>query len=113
MTFNFVPLLAEQIEEYASGKFKESWFDIAFAKTETLTIEQKREIIERAFQVNDIYVHRWPRFAELRSQVQSAGAEASVAHFSVRDWRDLQVLSQLAWTDEEYLCRRCRHGEAL
>ena len=102
MTFNFVPLLAEQIEEYASGKFKESWFDIAFAGTETLTVEQKREIVERAFQVNDIYVHRWPRFAELRSQVQSAGAEASVAHFSVRDWRDLQVLSQLAWTDEEY-----------
>jgi alpha-amylase/alpha-mannosidase (GH57 family) len=102
MTFNFVPLLAEQLEEYASGKFKESWFDIAFARTETLTIEQKREIIERAFQVNDIYVHRWPRFAELRSQVQSAGAEASVQHFSVRDWRDLQVLSQLAWTDEEF-----------
>ena len=102
MTFNFVPLLAEQIEEYASGNFKESWFEIAFAKTETLTVEQKREIIERAFQVNDIYVQRWPRYAELRSQVQSAGPEASVAHFSVRDWRDLQVLSQLAWTDEEY-----------
>ena len=102
MTFNFVPLLAEQIEEYAGGKFKEPWFDIAFAKAETLTIEQKREIIERAFQVNDIYIQRWPRFAELRSQVQSAGPEASVAHFSVRDWRDLQVLSQLAWTDEEY-----------
>ena len=28
-TFNFVPLLAEQIEEYASGKFKEEWFEIA------------------------------------------------------------------------------------
>ncbi len=102
MTFNFVPLLAEQIEEYASGKFKESWFDVAFAKAETLTVEQKREIVERAFQVNDIYVNRWPRFAELRSQVQSAGPEAAVAQFSVRDWRDLQVLSQLAWTDEEY-----------
>jgi alpha-amylase/alpha-mannosidase (GH57 family) len=103
MTFNFVPLLAEQIEEYASGSFKESWFEVAFAKAETLTVDQKREIIERAFQVNDIYIQRWPRFAELRSQVQSAGPEASVAHFSVRDWRDLQVLSQLAWTDEEYL----------
>ena len=102
MTFNFVPLLAEQIEEYASGKFKETWFEVAFAKTETLTVDQKREIIERAFQVNDIYVNRWPRFAELRSQVHSAGPEAAVAHFGLRDWRDLQVLSQLAWTDEEY-----------
>ena len=35
-TFNFVPLLAEQIEEYASGKFKEPWFEIAFATADTL-----------------------------------------------------------------------------
>lgn len=102
-TFNFVPLLAEQIEEYASGKFKEPWFEIAFATAETLTPEQKREALERAFQVNENYVLRWPRFAELRGQVHSGGAEASVAHFAPRDWCDLQVLSQLAWMDEEYL----------
>ena len=27
-TFNFVPLLAAQIEEYASGKFREPWFEV-------------------------------------------------------------------------------------
>ena len=36
-TFNFVPLLAEQIEEYASGRFKEEWFEIAFAPADSLT----------------------------------------------------------------------------
>ncbi len=41
MTFNFVPLLAEQIEEYASGHFKEDWFEIAFAPAESLTDDQK------------------------------------------------------------------------
>ena len=50
-----------------------------------------------------ILVRRWPRFAELESQTRSGGAEACVAHWSLRDWRDLQVLSQLAWMDEEYL----------
>lgn len=104
-TFNFVPLLAEQIEEYASGKFRETWFDIAFAAGESLAPEQKREAIERAFQVNGNFLHRWPRFAELHAQVQAAGTEASVAHFSLRDWCDLQVLSQLAWMDEEYIAR--------
>ena len=68
-TFNFVPLLAEQIEEYASGQFKEEWFEIAFAPADSLTPEQKRKALERAFQVNESLVNRWPRFAELQSQV--------------------------------------------
>lgn len=102
-TFNFVPLLAEQIEEYASGQFKEPWFEIAFADAASLTIEQKRIALERAFQVNDLFLQRWPRFGELRSRLQSSGAEACAAHWSAGDWRDLQVLSQLAWMDEEYL----------
>ena len=102
-TFNFVPLLAEQIEEYASGQFKEEWFEIAFAPAESLTVEQKRKALERAFQVNENLVYRWPRFAELQSQVRS-GARRLHGH-SARDWRDLQVLSQLAWMDEEYLAR--------
>ncbi|MGA3300707.1 MAG: glycoside hydrolase, partial [Candidatus Acidiferrales bacterium] len=35
-TYNFVPLLAAQIEEYASGKFREPWFDLAFAAADVL-----------------------------------------------------------------------------
>ncbi|MFZ3216833.1 MAG: glycoside hydrolase family 57 protein [Candidatus Acidiferrales bacterium] len=104
-TFNFVPLLAAQIEEYASGKFREPWFEAAFAKADELKAEQKREILERAFQVNETYVQRWARFADLQSQVRSAGAEACVARFEEQDWRDLQVLSQLAWMDEEYIAK--------
>ena len=104
-TFNFVPSLAAQIEEYASGQFRESWFEIAFAHAGSLSSEQKREALIRAFQLNDNFLHRWPRFQELRSQVLSAGSEACIAHFVLQDWRDLQVLSQLAWMDEEYLAK--------
>ena len=102
-TFNVVPLLAEQIEEYASGKFKEQWFDLAFAAAETLKTEEKREILERGFQINDNFLHRWPRYRELKNSVQAAGTEGSVAQFALREWRDLQLLSQLAWMDEEYI----------
>jgi alpha-amylase/alpha-mannosidase (GH57 family) len=104
-TFNFVPLLAEQIEEYASGQFKEPWFDIAFAEATSLTYDQKRAALERAFQVNDLFLLRWPRFGELRSRLQSGGVETCAAHWSPGEWRDLQLLSQLAWMDEEYLQR--------
>jgi len=104
-TFNLVPLLGEQIEEYASGRFKEPWFEIAFAPAESLSGDQKREALERAFQVNENLMRRWPRFGELESQTRSGGTEACVAHWSPREWRDLQVLSQLAWMDEEYLAK--------
>ena len=102
-TFNIVPLLAEQIKEYAGGQFSEPWFDIAFAPATSLTTDQKREALERAFQVSDPILQRRPRLVELQSRVRSSGIEASVAQFSVQDWRDLQVLSQLVWMDEEYL----------
>ncbi|HKV49353.1 MAG TPA: glycoside hydrolase family 57 protein [Candidatus Acidoferrales bacterium] len=102
-TFNVVPLLAEQIEEYASGLFKEPWFEIAFADAGSLTFEQRKAALERGFQVNDLFLQRWPRFGELRSRLHSSGVEASAAHWSAGDWRDLQMLSQLAWMDEEYL----------
>jgi len=104
-TFNFVPLLAAQIEEYASGRFNEPWFEIAFAPAAGLSRDQKREALDRAFQVNENFLRRWPRFGELHAEFRSHGAESCIAHFVERDWRDLQLLSQLAWMDEEYLAR--------
>jgi alpha-amylase/alpha-mannosidase (GH57 family) len=105
-TFNMVPSLAAQIEEYASGQFKEPWFEAAFAPSDSLTAEQKATILDRAFQVNhENLMARWPRFVELYRQVQTSGAQTAAAHFSAGDWRDLQVLSQLAWMDEEYFTR--------
>ncbi len=106
VTFNVVPSLAAQIEEYASGRFLEPSFDAAFAPAETLTSEQKTALLERAFQVNhENLMSRWPRFVELFRQVQTSGAQTATAHFGANDWRDLQVLSQLAWMDEEYFTR--------
>ena len=103
-TFNVVPSLGAQLEEYASGKFDEPWFTVAFRPTASLTTEDKSEILLRAFQLNyDHLLARWPRFIELHQWVSSQGHERVLQSFGERDWRDLQVLSQLAWMDEEYL----------
>jgi len=103
-TFNVVPSLGAQLEEYASGKFDEPWFTVAFRPTATLTFEDKSEILLRAFQLNyDHLLARWPRFIELHQWVSSQAHERVLQSFGERDWRDLQVLSQLAWMDEEYL----------
>jgi alpha-amylase/alpha-mannosidase (GH57 family) len=105
-TFNMVPSLCMQLEEYASGKFNESWFSLAFKSTEALTREDKNEILARAFQVNhERLMSRWPRFVELYEWSRPAGGAQALVTFTGRDWRDLQLLSQLAWMDEEWFSK--------
>jgi alpha-amylase/alpha-mannosidase (GH57 family) len=102
-TFNMVPSLCMQLEEYATGKFNEPWFRTVFKPVDSLTKEDKREILERAFQVNhERLMSRWPRFVELYEWSRPAGGAQALVTFTARDWRDLQLLSQLAWMDEEW-----------
>ncbi|MBI3669474.1 MAG: hypothetical protein HY237_06825 [Acidobacteria bacterium] len=115
-TFNVVPSLGAQLEEYASGQFREPWFDLVLRPADQLTAEDKAEILVRAFQVNrENLMSRWPRFVELFEWAQASG-ERTVTTFATRDWRDLQLLSQLAWMDEEWLAsdpvvtRLCKKG---
>jgi alpha-amylase/alpha-mannosidase (GH57 family) len=103
-TFNVVPSLGMQLEEYASGTFNEPWFSLAFKKADALTREDKAEIIARAFHVNhERLLSRWPRFEELFEWSRPAGGAQAQVTFTLRDWRDLQLLSQLAWMEESWL----------
>jgi alpha-amylase/alpha-mannosidase (GH57 family) len=105
-TFNVVPSLGMQIEEYASGTFDEPWFALAFKDAHELIREDKVEILARAFQINhERLLSRWPRFVELLEWSRPAGGAQALVTFTPRDWRDLQVLSQLAWMDEEWLAK--------
>jgi alpha-amylase/alpha-mannosidase (GH57 family) len=103
-TFNIVPALGIQLEEYASGNFNEPWFSLAFKNTDELTRVDKSEILSRAFQVNyERLMSRWPRFVELYEWSRPAGGAQALVAFTPRDWRDLQVLSQFAWMEESWL----------
>jgi alpha-amylase/alpha-mannosidase (GH57 family) len=103
-TFNVVPSLGAQLEEYASGKFDEPTFTASFRPFANLTPDDKTELLERSFQINyDNLLARWPRYIELHHWVHTQGKARARQTFGERDWRDLQVLSQLAWMDEEYL----------
>jgi len=105
-TFNVVPALGIQLEEYASGKFNEPWFELAFKPSDELTRQDKAEILARAFQVNhERLMSRWPRFVELFEWSRRAGGAQALVTFTPRDWRDVQVLSQLAWMDEIWLAK--------
>lgn len=103
-TFNLVPSLVRQVEHYASGQFQEPWFELAFRPAEELSESQREDLLRRAFFANrERMIQRWPRYAELYRKVNQLGLADAARQLVRRDWRDLQVLSQLAWTDEEYL----------
>jgi len=102
-TFNVVPSLGMQLEEYASCSFKEPWFSLAFKNADELTRDDKAEILARAFQVNHEHLmSRWQRFVELFEWSRPAGGAQALVSFTPRDWRDLQLLSQLAWMEESW-----------
>lgn len=105
VTFNMVPSLVEQVEEYASGRFSEPWFDTVLCRADSLSEEQKLSLVESGFHVNENFLQRWPRYGDLASQARSGGAETCIARWGLSEWRDLQLLSQLAWMDEEYLAK--------
>jgi alpha-amylase/alpha-mannosidase (GH57 family) len=104
-TINLVPSLGAQLEEYASGNFSEPWFDLAFRSADQLDADAKREILDRAFQINqDHLMRRFPRFTELHDWATQHAADSNpLDAFGQRDFRDLQLLSQLAWMDEQWL----------
>jgi alpha-amylase/alpha-mannosidase (GH57 family) len=96
-TFNLVPSMVFQIEEYASGKASDPFLDCALARAEDLTEAQRNFVLKYFFQANvEHMIYRYPRYRELYEKRD---------RFSVQDLRDLQVLSQLVWFDEDLLAR--------
>jgi alpha-amylase/alpha-mannosidase (GH57 family) len=105
-TFNVVPSLGMQLEEYASGKFDEPLFSLSMKHANELTHEDKAELLARSFQLNhERLMSRWPRLVELHEWAQPAGGMQALVTYTPRDWRDLQLLSQLAWMDEIWLAK--------
>src|SRR5580704_11289338 len=96
-TFNLVPSVVVQIEEYAAGTASDPFLDCAVTPAEELTESQRVFMRRYFFQANpERVINRYPRYRELHE---------SRHPFTVSDLRDLQVLSQLAWFDEDLLSR--------
>jgi alpha-amylase/alpha-mannosidase (GH57 family) len=103
-TFNLVPSLMTQIDDYASGNAADPFLRAALKPSEDLTEAEQDFILHYFFHANPArMIFRYPRYSELYYAWQGAGRSPKRARrvFGVREFRDLQVLSQLAWFDEE------------
>jgi alpha-amylase/alpha-mannosidase (GH57 family) len=105
-TFNLVPSMMLQVEEYASGKAVDPFLRVALKPSETL------ETAETEFMLRNLLmpsppptIARFPRYAEFCQAWAAANCnpQRTLRLFTTAALRDLQVLSQLAWFDEDLL----------
>lgn len=104
MTFNMVPSLVAQLEDYARDTAREESYEIAFKPVDKLSREEQESLLTFAFQLNrENLLNRHPRFRELHEKAKATERRSAARLFNFQDLLDLQVLSQLAWFDEIYL----------
>jgi alpha-amylase/alpha-mannosidase (GH57 family) len=98
-TFNLVPSLIAQIEEYAAGKAQDPAFELAFKPVVELTENDRSLIIERFFPVPvRTMLQPFPRYFELYERRSDPSRHHT---FSDQDIRDIQVWWTLAWIDHD------------
>ncbi|GBD09813.1 hypothetical protein HRbin22_02074 [Candidatus Thermoflexus japonica] len=109
VTFNLTPVLIRQLEDLAAGA-KDIYWALAEKPADALTDDEKRFILQRFFDANwQRVIPRFPRYQELLEKrgrsADPAAIERAMAAFTVQDFRDLQVLFNLAWMDPDFLAR--------
>jgi alpha-amylase/alpha-mannosidase (GH57 family) len=105
-TFNLVPSLITQIQDYVAGTAHDPFLNVASRPAKDLTGDERRFALQYLFQSNPVHlIGRYPRYAELWDRFQSSGADPDRAerYLQPQDFTDLQVLSQIAWFDEFFL----------
>lgn len=98
-TFNLTPSLIRQLDDISAGAKDLYWVHAEIPASE-LTDAQKQFLLDRFFDINSTIIARFPRYAEL-----AARRDAGIDAWSEQDFRDLQVLFNLAWTDPDWLAR--------
>ncbi|MFY9845339.1 MAG: glycoside hydrolase family 57 protein [Terriglobales bacterium] len=108
-TFNLVPSLITQIQDYVSGDAKDPFLQVVMKAAKDLTEQERRFALQYLFQANPVNViGRYPRYRELWEKFRGAGdsPERAEKYFSAQDFTDLQVLSQIGWFDEYFLAEK-------
>ncbi len=96
-TFNLVPSLIEQIEDYAENKVKDKYFELSLKPADKLSVTEKELILKTFFHINkEKVIALFPRYYELYLR-RSRNKE-----FSTQDYLDLQAWFNLAWIDASF-----------
>ena len=108
-TFNLVPSLITQIQDYVSGDAQDPFLQVASKPAKDLTEQERRFALQYFFQAHPVNViGRYPRYRELWERFRGAGdsPERAEKYFQTQDLTDLQVFSQIGWFDEYFLAEK-------
>src|SRR6202051_2019479 len=108
-TFNLVPSLINQIQDYVSGEAQDPFLQVASKPANDLSQQERRFALQYLFQANLANViGRYPRYRELWEKFHGTGdsPERAEKYFQTQDLTDLQVLSQIGWFDEYFLAEK-------
>jgi alpha-amylase/alpha-mannosidase (GH57 family) len=103
VTFNLTPSLIRQLDDLAGGA-RDLYQVLAEKPADQLTAEDKAFIEARFFDTNPKIIARFPRYKELADNRKKADA------WTTADWRDLQLLFNLAWVDPDWLAEEPLKG---
>jgi len=102
-TFNLVPSMMVQVEEYAAGQAADPFLQVALKPAEELDERERAFLLRNSFLAPPArMIYRYPRYGELFDAARPQANAGSRWLFGPRDLRDLQMWSQLAWFDEEF-----------
>ena len=106
-TFNLVPSLIFQLDEYATGA-KDIQLILSETPASGLTTEDKDFILRRFFDANwEQMIKKYPRYWQLLQKRGETVSDRSIAEaierFTEEDFRDLQVWFNLAWLDPDFI----------
>ena len=105
-TFNLVPSMMVQVDEYARDVAVDPFLLAALKPAEDLTETEQGFLLLNSFHADpQRLIYRYPRYRELYDawQASNRNAERARRALGAQGFRDLQVLSQVAWFDEEFL----------
>lgn len=110
-TFNLVPSLMDQLEDYLPpANRSDQLLDLCAKPADTLTPPEQTYLLEQGFMAHwDRMIKPYPRYYDLLTKRGTSLDEAQLAvalrRFTVEDYRDLQVWSNLAWCDPWWIHR--------
>lgn len=103
VTFNLVPSLIEQINDYVTNDARDTFLDLTIKKASHLTAQDKVDILNDFFKVNfKRFIEPNARYSELLIKkgvkpLSGAALKHVVKSFSDADFLDLQALFNMSW----------------
>lgn len=99
---NLVPSLLKQLRDYEDGSAKDLFLDRTLKPAEALEPKEQQFLLRYFFMANwETMVKAWPRYYDLLQRRglhwDDESLREAAAQFTTKDYRDLQVLFNLAW----------------